>query len=73
MMSVHCCDRMNYDLNQTCDQHPNRYDCPDAFIQVVGGRYTLIVHDGGTAGVEISFCPWGGRKLPRSEGQAVDV
>ena len=64
-MSVHCCDRMDHDLNQRCDVHETRYACPDALINVVRGGYGLIVHDGGSSVIEISFCPWCGSKLPK--------
>jgi len=33
----------------------------------VFNEYGLVVHDGGTSSVEISFCPWCGTKLPKSE------
>lgn len=64
-MSVHCCDRMDYDLSQKCDVNDTRDSCPDALISVVDGGYGLIVHDGGSSVIEISFCPWCGAKLPR--------
>ena len=59
---------MDDDLAQTCDIHESRYDCPDALIQFVEGRYGLIVHDGGSSFIEISFCPWCGSRLS-AEGQ----
>ncbi len=64
-MSVNCCDRMDYDLNQKCDQHKDRYACPDALINRVRGGYGLIVHDGGSSVIEIAFCPWCGSRLPK--------
>jgi len=64
-MSVHCCDRMDYDLDQECGVHDSRYSCPDALFNVVRGGYGLIVHDGGSSVIEISFCPWCGAKLPK--------
>jgi hypothetical protein len=54
---------MNYDLAQTCDVHESRYDCPDALVHFLGGRYGLIVNDGGSSFIEISFCPWCGARL----------
>jgi hypothetical protein len=54
-MSVHCCDRMDEDLNQKCDQHKNRYDCPDNLITVNRGRYGLIIHDGGPSYIKSAF------------------
>ena len=62
-MSIHCCDRMDYDLSQRCDAHVSRYACPDALIDVIGTRYGLIVHDGGSSVIEIDFCPWCGTRL----------
>ena len=41
----------------------SRYDCPDALIGVWDGGHFLLIHDGGTSGVEISFCPWCGKQL----------
>ena len=55
---------MDYDLNQSCDKHTDRGDCPDALIAVVRGGYGLIVHDGGSSVIRIDFCPWCGSKLP---------
>ena len=66
-MSIHCCDRMDYDLGQQCSAHARRADCPDAFIGEVRGGYGLIVHDGGGGVIEISFCPWCGKNLPPIE------
>jgi hypothetical protein len=64
-LSMHCCDRMDFDLNQRCDIHRNRFDCPDALINAVRGGYGLIVHDGGASFIEMGFCPWCGTRLPR--------
>lgn len=54
---------MDYDLSQKCDAHESRYACPDALLDVVQGRYGLIVHDGGSSFVEINFCPWCGARV----------
>jgi len=62
-MSVHCCDRMDHELNKQCHEHSIRADCPDALINIVRGGYGLIIHDGGSSVVGISFCPWCGSKL----------
>jgi hypothetical protein len=53
---------MDQDLNQKCNQHKNRYDCPDALIAVNRGEYGLIIHDGGPSYIVINFCPWCGTK-----------
>jgi hypothetical protein len=63
-MKAQCCDRMNHELNQTCDMHASRFDCPDALVNFDSRGYGLIVHDGGSSTVEIEFCPWCGSKLP---------
>jgi hypothetical protein len=43
-MTATCCERMAYDLNHTCPDHANRYDCPDAFIDRTKEGFGLIVH-----------------------------
>ena len=58
---------MAADLRHRCDLHPDRSDCPDAFIAEVRGGYGLMVHDGGSSVVKIAFCPWCGSKLPPSD------
>jgi hypothetical protein len=66
-MNDYCCDRMTYDLSQRCKEHPDRFDCPDALIAEMRPGYGLIVHDGGSSAIAISFCPWCGSKLPQAE------
>jgi len=63
-MEKFCCDRMADDLNQLCKDHPDRRECPDALISKVRGGYGIIIHDGGSSVIEISYCPWCGSKLP---------
>lgn len=67
-MGPSCCDRMAYDLGQSCDRHADRAACPDAMIAQVGGGYGLYVRDGedgyGGSVIEIAYCPWCGTKLP---------
>jgi hypothetical protein len=64
----YCCDTMRADLERVCDQHPDRWDCPDALIGYFAstGEYGLIVHDGGSSMSVIEYCPWCGAKLTRS-------
>jgi len=53
----------------SCDQHPDRFDCPDALIHFwpAGKRwifeYGLIIHDGGRSKILIQYCPWCGKRL----------
>ena len=64
----YCCERMAVDLNQTCDQHHNRFDCPDNLMhRMRDGSYGLMVHDGGRSVIQIAFCPWCGTKLPTKQ------
>jgi hypothetical protein len=48
-----------------CPDHPDVFDCPDALISFSRGNdsYGLIVHDGGSSSIAISFCPWCGTEL----------
>jgi hypothetical protein len=54
---------MDHDLSHKCDIHEDRSECPDALVAVVEGGYGLLIHDGGSSVIEISFCPWCGSKL----------
>jgi hypothetical protein len=77
-----CCDQMREQVERTCDLHPNRWDCPDCLVahSPRTGEFGLMIHDGGTASVQIHFCPWCGAKLDgggerrscRSRGAAPD-
>ncbi len=58
-----CCARMEQDLTQVCPQHPDRFDCADALIHHDADSYGIIVHDGGSSYIEISYCPWCGASL----------
>jgi hypothetical protein len=55
-------------LEVTCDQHPNRFDCPDCLVDFSERfrEYGFIVHDGSSSVEVIRFCPWCGAKLPPS-------
>lgn len=59
---------MRIELESTCDQHPDRWDCPDALIGhwPKSNEYGLIVHDGGSSMITITFCPWCGTNLAPS-------
>lgn len=56
-------------VNQTCPDHRDRFDCPDALVEYSArfDEYGLIVHDGGSSSVGILFCPWCGANLPDSK------
>lgn len=65
-MEAHCCERMVADLSQTCDYHPDRYDCPDALVAYSPRfrEYGLIVHDDSHSHITIAYCPWCGTSFP---------
>ena len=60
---------MSQVLEQECDQHSNRFDCPDSLVywSEQFDEYGLIVHDGGSSYVTIHYCPWCGNCLPDSK------
>lgn len=62
-MTDRCCATLERHLDGwSCSQHADRFTCPDALLAQAGtsGPIGLIVHDGGTAAVLISNCPWCG-------------
>lgn len=68
-MKKHCCDEMTIRVNHRCVQHPDPFECPDNLIyySLQFDEYGIIVHDGGSSYIEITYCPWCGRKLPESK------
>lgn len=60
---------MNGMVAHTCEQHPDRFDCPDCLVEYLTrtDEYILIIHDGGSSGISIEFCPWCGAKLGASK------
>lgn len=63
-MADYCCEQMQDDLQRRCSIHADRSDCPDALIGRANGGYGLMIHDGGSAMIAISYCPWCGVRLP---------
>ena len=59
---------MHQQVAFSCEQHSSPFDCPDAVVSYSPRfrEYGLIVHDGGTSTIGISYCPWCGTKLPES-------
>lgn len=60
-----CCEMMEYNSNFICEQHLNKYECPDTLIDYneKSGSYSIIIHDGGESGIEIKYCPWCSQEL----------
>lgn len=65
----HCCRRMKFAVESECEQHSDRWDCPDAIMSYSAkfDEYGIIVHDGGSSSISIDHCPWCGSKLPESQ------
>jgi hypothetical protein len=66
---THCCETMARAVTTECEQHSDRFDCPDALLEYSEKfcEYGIIIHDGGTAICLINFCPWCGARLPKSQ------
>lgn len=64
-MSKHCCEMMRDNVENICDDHPWRFDCPDCLIHYSSGdeTYGIIIHDGGSSRIVIRYCPWCGSRL----------
>jgi hypothetical protein len=64
---IKCCEMMEYHSKHNCKQHKSKYDCPDTLIDFDenSNNYQIIIHDGGSSGIEIKFCPWCGRNLEK--------
>jgi hypothetical protein len=56
---------MDQNIENKCDLHSDRFDCPDALVNYADkfDAYGLIIHDGGRSVIGINFCPWCGKKL----------
>ena len=64
-MKGHCCEDISYHANFACGIHDEPSDCPDQLLSFdeKDHTYGLLIHDGGTSSITISFCPWCGSKL----------
>lgn len=57
---AYCCESMKNQLTSVC---PDGHDeCPDRLIHR-STTYGIIIHDGGSSKLGISFCPWCGANL----------
>ncbi|MBM7839152.1 hypothetical protein JOC54_002423 [Alkalihalobacillus xiaoxiensis] len=61
-----CCEDMEAHMHPTDCDHD---DCPDKLMDYNNrfDEYSLRIHDGGSAVIQIHFCPWCGEKLPKSK------
>jgi hypothetical protein len=60
---------MTHFINWSCKQHSNPFDCPDCIMLYFNkfDEYGIPIHDGGTSCIIIKYCPWCGKKLPKSK------
>lgn len=65
-MIQHCCEKVRSNIENTCDQHLDRFECPDCLIHYseASDSYGPMIHDGGSSVIAISYCPWCSSKLP---------
>lgn len=72
--NTHCCKMMTENVEARCDQHPNRFDCPDMLVDYAEkfDSYGLIIHGTGSSVLEIMYCPWCGAKLRSLRNQLFD-
>ena len=74
-METYCCEDMRREIERVCDQHPDRFDCPDCLVGYSPRfrEYGLLIHDGGSSWMCIRYCPWCGSLLPEPlRGQDVE-
>lgn len=51
----------------SCDRHHDPLDCPDVLVLWYPTHGPgLPIRDGGTASMQIRFCPWCGTGLPHA-------
>jgi hypothetical protein len=58
----HCCDMMRYYI-----AHEDRV----IYYWARFDEYLVPVHDGGTSGIQMRYCPWCGTRLPVSKRDVV--
>jgi hypothetical protein len=62
---TYCCKEMKRQCTRTCEMHPEPFDCADSVVfRANEGWFGIMIHDGGTSGYRIKYCPWCGSKLP---------
>jgi hypothetical protein len=66
---TYCCSWMEAQAKMTCQQHPERTDCPDVIIHRYQTSFGIPIHDGSASCIEINYCPHCGSQLdqPRQD------
>ena len=67
------CIHIAYRATETCEQHPDPWDCPDIVLVKIEDSYGIPVRDGGSSWIEIDFCPWCGKKLKPNKTLKTDL
>lgn len=62
MSDAHCCEMMRYYID-----HEDRV----IYYWARFDEYLVPVHDGGSSGIQMTFCPWCGVRLPVSKRDVV--
>ncbi len=66
---IHGCNEMKRQLELNCDLHSDQFQCPERLV-IYNPRfdeYGMIIHDGGNSYSILRYCPWCGKKFPRSK------
>lgn len=63
-----CCKTMQSHINFKCERHTNPWNCPDYILFYLPKVKMYGIPIQGTEGdvIEIKFCPWCGKKLPKT-------
>lgn len=66
---MHCCQRMKDNSVVDAGWESDAYDDPDILVSYISkfNEYGIIIHDGGSSSIGISYCPWCGSRLPESK------
>jgi len=67
--SVYCCEAMKEQMNWSCEIHTEPFDCADSIIYYSESlkAFGLLIHDGGSSSLKISFCPFCGTSLQKND------
>jgi len=65
-MDEHCCEDMRREAARVCEQHADRFDCPDCLVHYSPKfrEYGLIIHDAGTSFLASNSARGAGRSSP---------
>ena len=64
----YCCEFMKYYLELNLDETKNIKSLEQIVIyERKFDEYGIVIHDGGESYIEIKYCPWCGKELPKSK------